>query len=306
MSLAQRLTALRKNAGLTQSELGNQLNISAQAISKWEKGISEPDIATLKRIADIYGVSISYIIDPENASEGEDEAASAGESLFDSLCDVYLERIHPDRKLDTIRYLRDMLGLGLAEAKAAVESLPFCITGSADAELGERIVRHLAEIDATVTLKPSCGMHPRNPALSLEPRVYEARKSDMKLRFLIANLTALLPAIALLIINLLYLFTPNLENILFTLYFAISAYCLVFLLWYPTVTRKLLYFLWAYTEAETFFEWLLVIAVFPFLLLLLCVVGLLSPINYIFGIRIRIRRMREGDHSDDIFSFGGL
>ncbi len=300
MSLANRLTVLRKNAGLTQSELGNQLNISAQAISKWEKGISEPDIATLKRIADIYGVSISYIIDPENASEGEDAAAASAHEP--PLFDVYLERIHPNRKLDTIRYLRDMLGLGLAEAKTAVESLPFCITGSVDAELGEKIVRHLAEIDATVTLEPSRGVHPRCPILSLEYEV--PRKRDMKRRFIIANLTALLPAIALVIINLLYLFTPNLENILFTLYFAISAYCLVFLLWYPTLTRKLLYPLWAITEAETFFQWLGVIAVFPFLLLWLCVVGLLSPISYILGIKTRIRRMREGDLNDDIFRFG--
>ena len=69
MALANTLAELRKKAKLTQSELGAKLSISAQAISKWENGTSEPDIATLKKLADIYGVSVSYIIDNENVNK---------------------------------------------------------------------------------------------------------------------------------------------------------------------------------------------------------------------------------------------
>ena len=50
MTLGKTLAELRKNAKMTQSELGEKLNISAQAISKWENGTSEPDLATIKKL----------------------------------------------------------------------------------------------------------------------------------------------------------------------------------------------------------------------------------------------------------------
>ena len=53
MSLATTLVELRKKAKLTQSELGEKLSISAQAISKWENGASEPDVSTIKKLAEI-------------------------------------------------------------------------------------------------------------------------------------------------------------------------------------------------------------------------------------------------------------
>ena len=51
MSLGKTLAELRKKSKMTQSELGDKLNISAQAISKWENDSSEPDISTLKKLA---------------------------------------------------------------------------------------------------------------------------------------------------------------------------------------------------------------------------------------------------------------
>ena len=59
---AKNLVALRKNAGLTQSELAEKLNYSDKAISKWERGESFPDVETVKRIADLYDVSIDALL----------------------------------------------------------------------------------------------------------------------------------------------------------------------------------------------------------------------------------------------------
>ena len=59
---AKNLVALRKNAGLTQSELAEKLNYSDKAISKWERGESIPDVETVKRIADLYDVSIDALL----------------------------------------------------------------------------------------------------------------------------------------------------------------------------------------------------------------------------------------------------
>lgn len=57
-----RLTELRKKRGMTQKSLGTALNISEQAVSKWERGTTMPDIVLLPAIAEILSTSIDYIL----------------------------------------------------------------------------------------------------------------------------------------------------------------------------------------------------------------------------------------------------
>lgn len=52
---------LRKKAGITQEQLAQALNISAQAVSKWETNTCQPDTQTLPLIAEYFNVSIDYI-----------------------------------------------------------------------------------------------------------------------------------------------------------------------------------------------------------------------------------------------------
>lgn len=54
---------LRKKNNLTQQELANQLNITDKAVSKWERGLSYPDITSISKLASILGVDSSYLID---------------------------------------------------------------------------------------------------------------------------------------------------------------------------------------------------------------------------------------------------
>ena len=60
--LAENLYDLRCAKGLTQLALAEKMNYSDKAISKWERAESVPDIFTLKRIADFYGVSVDYLL----------------------------------------------------------------------------------------------------------------------------------------------------------------------------------------------------------------------------------------------------
>ena len=64
MTLGQKLAGYRKLSGMTQQQLGEYLNISAQAISKWEKDLSEPALATLRALAELYKVSVDELLDP--------------------------------------------------------------------------------------------------------------------------------------------------------------------------------------------------------------------------------------------------
>ena len=56
MNIGKNIASLRKKSGMTQEELAARLNVSAQAVSKWENESSCPDISLLPDIADIFGV----------------------------------------------------------------------------------------------------------------------------------------------------------------------------------------------------------------------------------------------------------
>ena len=56
---ASNLIRLRTAAGMTQAELGEQLNYSDKSISKWERGEAIPDAAVLKRMSEIFGVTVA-------------------------------------------------------------------------------------------------------------------------------------------------------------------------------------------------------------------------------------------------------
>ncbi len=76
MGFARKLGLLRNRKGLTQAELGKLINVTPQAVSKWENGISEPDIATIGRIARIFGVTVDYLLLDERT---EADTVSAGD-----------------------------------------------------------------------------------------------------------------------------------------------------------------------------------------------------------------------------------
>ena len=61
MSLGDRITELRKACGLSQYELASALEVSRQAVSKWENGQSSPDAANLIRLAEILDTDIEYL-----------------------------------------------------------------------------------------------------------------------------------------------------------------------------------------------------------------------------------------------------
>ena len=63
--IAKNLAELRKSHKMTQSALAEKLNYSDKAISRWEHAETLPDIETLCRICDIYGVSFEYLLNKE-------------------------------------------------------------------------------------------------------------------------------------------------------------------------------------------------------------------------------------------------
>ncbi len=62
MSLAEKLVLLRKEKGLTQIDLAERLNVSRQAVSRWEVGASVPSTDNLKALSELYEVSLDCLL----------------------------------------------------------------------------------------------------------------------------------------------------------------------------------------------------------------------------------------------------
>ena len=65
------LSRLRKQADMTQSELADKLNVTHQAISRYEKGHCFPDVSILVRLAEVFGVTLDELIHAGFPSKGE-------------------------------------------------------------------------------------------------------------------------------------------------------------------------------------------------------------------------------------------
>lgn len=78
MTFGEKIHTLRKNAGLSQEELAEKLDVSRQAISKWERGAGYPETEKTIRMSRLFGVSLDYLLgedqsDAEPPEETEDD-----------------------------------------------------------------------------------------------------------------------------------------------------------------------------------------------------------------------------------------
>lgn len=65
MIFVDKLIRLRKQAGLSQEDLANELNISRQSVSKWEQAQSIPDLDKIIQLSTFFNVSTDYLIKDE-------------------------------------------------------------------------------------------------------------------------------------------------------------------------------------------------------------------------------------------------
>ena len=67
-SMGETISTLRKEMGLTQKELADQLNITDKAVSKWERDAACPDTQLIPKLAEIFGVSIEELMNAKFAA----------------------------------------------------------------------------------------------------------------------------------------------------------------------------------------------------------------------------------------------
>lgn len=143
INLGNKIRELRVNKGLTQEQLATALNLSPQAISKWETGGGYPDVATLPVLAGYFGVSLDEMFeyDPEEVEEkiqniliksrveakGFEEtekvllegiaAYPSGDILKRELLEHYAAKIRNDNRTDLVEKALDIGKRLIAECK---------------------------------------------------------------------------------------------------------------------------------------------------------------------------------------------
>jgi tellurite methyltransferase len=118
-NIGETIKALRSERRITQERLAEQLNVSAPAVSKWERGEAFPDITLVPRLAEILGVSTDKLF-------GRDQTAESTyyNKAYDN--DDYYWGVEPSTMCyEVLRYLPPtqplkLLDIGCGEGKDAV------------------------------------------------------------------------------------------------------------------------------------------------------------------------------------------
>ncbi|MBE5951723.1 MAG: helix-turn-helix transcriptional regulator [Lachnospiraceae bacterium] len=73
MKFEEKLIMLRKSRGMSQEDLAEKLQVSRQAVSRWESGATWPDVPNLIQLSDLFGVTTDYLA-REKCEEKKDES----------------------------------------------------------------------------------------------------------------------------------------------------------------------------------------------------------------------------------------
>lgn len=104
MKLEEKITLHRKRNGWSQEELAFRLDVSRQAVSKWEMGSSVPDLDKIIRMSDLFGVTTDYLLkeevaetdmptEEETASSDTPEMPKRGRQVCDEECKSYVSLV---------------------------------------------------------------------------------------------------------------------------------------------------------------------------------------------------------------------
>lgn len=115
MNFGENLQQLRKEKGLSQEKLADTLEVSRQAISKWESNTAYPETEKLIALSDLFGVSIDYLIKGDKKADCEDDSADSETS----------EKVHKNTMTEHITPIRQYRHLRIALAIILYAVSPF-------------------------------------------------------------------------------------------------------------------------------------------------------------------------------------
>ena len=117
-TLGMMIASLRKEKGMTQLELAEKMGVTDKAVSKWERDISCPDINTIPKLAELFGISVDELMrfKVESSSEDKKDIANMIETIMKAIAiamGVGVLVLSILGQIDTTSGMR-MLAIGLA------------------------------------------------------------------------------------------------------------------------------------------------------------------------------------------------
>ena len=117
-TLGMMIASLRKENGMTQFELAEKMGVTDKAVSKWERDLSCPDVNTIPKLAEVFGISVDELM--QIKAESQDEAKKDVTSMINMIMKaialamgVGVVVLSILKKLD-VNSGMGMLGIGLA------------------------------------------------------------------------------------------------------------------------------------------------------------------------------------------------
>ena len=128
--MARFISELRKSKNLTQKELAEQLGVTDKAVSKWERGLSCPDIALLSPLSDILGVTTSELLQGEsNAVIEEGSPAPVVNALVETALD-YADTASKNKLRDLYKMLAIIITAAMLLGNVVCVICNFTINGT--------------------------------------------------------------------------------------------------------------------------------------------------------------------------------
>ena len=122
-TIGQNIAELRKKKGLTQEELAEKMCVTAQAVSKWERDASYPDVTALSELAKVLGVSVAAILEGEQSVPTLKE--DAPEAIARRVFCIKVNAPNTDVKLQfPVTALKKMIGNGVLEQMIGKKDYP--------------------------------------------------------------------------------------------------------------------------------------------------------------------------------------
>ena len=103
MKLYEKIIKLRKSNGWSQEELAEKLDLSRQAISRWENGTALPDANNILQLSKIFGVTSDYLLNEDYSDDGDIPCVKEAKKELDSKKDS-------NRKLFIVSSVAFLLG----------------------------------------------------------------------------------------------------------------------------------------------------------------------------------------------------
>ena len=119
MSIGERISDLRKEKNMSQSDLARHLGVSRQAVSKWENDTSSPDTINLIRLADLLETEIEYLATGNKPVYLPPPVVVNVSEKVDRIIERVVEK-PVIRKVVRIKYRNDPLVLGITGVLCAV------------------------------------------------------------------------------------------------------------------------------------------------------------------------------------------